>query len=255
MSSEPEKKESSVLFSLRELQQIEEDRISEEEESARLAEEDRIRGKMEAERLSREEEEARLRGEAEADRMSLEAKEKAERDGQLRLQEAETRARIEASGKLEAERLQHEMEARKIEASKKRPVGLIATAVVLVFVVSGLGIWAYGEYQEGKKSKADALAQQIASDAEKERLEDELAKQKALMEEITKEIESAQAEFDQATSDADREAAQRRLNALRDKRKKAGKKGGRKRDPKKPDKTVRLTKECIMNPLHSSCPK
>ncbi len=251
MSSEPEKKESSVLFSLRELQQIEEDRISEEEESARLAEEDRIRSKMEAERLAREEEEARLRGEEEADRLARETKEQAERDGQLRLQEAETRARIEGQQKLETERLHHEMEARKIEASQKRPVGLIATAVVLVLVVSGLGIWAYGEYQEGKKKDIQAQLDKEAAEAKQAELEAELAKQKALMAEFDKQISETEEMIKNAQTDAEREAAQKRLQDLRDKRKKVKKRGPKK--PKKPDNTIRLSPECIKNPLHPSC--
>ena len=253
MSSEPEKKESSVLFSLRELQQIEEDRISEEEESARLAEEERIRGKMEAERLAREQEEARLRGEEEAERLAREAREQADRDGQLRLQESETRARIEAQQKLEAERLQHEMEARKIEASKKRPVALIATAVVLVLVVSGLGLWAYNRAEEQKKKDALAQLDREAAEAKQKELEAENARLEAQMAEFDKQISETEEMIKNAQTDAEREAAQKRLQDLRDKRKNAGKKGGRKKDPKKPDNTINLSAECIKNPLHPSC--
>ena len=66
--STPEKRENSVLFSLRELRQIEETRVQEEEDAARAQEEARIRAKMDAERRAREEVEARVRAQQDEER-------------------------------------------------------------------------------------------------------------------------------------------------------------------------------------------
>ncbi len=254
MSSEPEKKESSVLFSLRELQQIEEERVSEEEEAARRAEEERIRNKMEAERRAREEEEARMRAEQDAERMAQEARDRQQREEALRLQEAETRARIEAQQALEAQRLHHEMEARKIEASKKRPTALIATAVALVVLVAGLGYWAYNKAQE--KEHADQVAKMELEQKERERkaLEEENKKLAAQMAEFDRKIDEAMELIKMAKTDAERAAAQRRLDDLRAQKAAAKKRGGSSsKKPKKPDNTVRLSPECIANPLSPAC--
>src|SRR3954452_8743222 len=60
-----EQKESSVLFSLKELMNIEENRIKEEQDAKRRAVELEQTAKAEAERVAREEEAARLREEEE----------------------------------------------------------------------------------------------------------------------------------------------------------------------------------------------
>src|SRR5512138_2455303 len=61
-----EKRENSVLFSLRELRQIEENRVQEEESAVRSAEEARLHAQQEAERRRREAEEAKIREERDA---------------------------------------------------------------------------------------------------------------------------------------------------------------------------------------------
>ena len=56
-----EQKESSVLFSLKELMNLEEDRIKQEEETKRATAEAAERARLDSERRSRDEEEARIR--------------------------------------------------------------------------------------------------------------------------------------------------------------------------------------------------
>src|SRR5277367_2853584 len=60
-----EQKESSVLFSLKELMNLEEDRIKQEEQEKRRQDEAATHARMEAERRVREEEESRIRAEEE----------------------------------------------------------------------------------------------------------------------------------------------------------------------------------------------
>src|SRR5678809_804403 len=61
--AQSEKRENSVLFSLRELRQIEENRVQEEENAVRSAEEARLRAQQEAERERRVVEEGRIQDE------------------------------------------------------------------------------------------------------------------------------------------------------------------------------------------------
>ena len=55
-----EQKESSVLFSLKELMNLEEDRIRQEESARKAKQEAELQARLDAERRQREEEEARL---------------------------------------------------------------------------------------------------------------------------------------------------------------------------------------------------
>lgn len=147
-----ERKESSVLFSLRELRSIEEERIAEEEAARRRAEEERRRAAEEAERRAREEEDARRRAVEEAERRGREEIEQRTREERLRMEEAERRARVEAQANLEQQRLAHEMELRAIEVRRKRPTALIAVATILLLAVGGLGVLVYKKSQETEET-------------------------------------------------------------------------------------------------------
>src|SRR5215831_13345813 len=162
--AQPEKRENSVLFSLRELRQIEEKRVEEEETAARSAEEARIRAKMDEERRKREEEEAKVRAVEDAERQVRDAQERRVREEQLRLQESEARARVEAQAQLDAQRLNHEMELRRHEISKKRPVGLLVAAGVLLLAIVGLGIFLYEKNEENARVEREKIAAQADRD-------------------------------------------------------------------------------------------
>jgi hypothetical protein len=161
-----ERKENSVLFSLRELKNIETDRVKEEEdakkaadEAARLAREaDERQKRDDAERRRREAEEAEHRRHAEVERQK--------REEQLRLDEAERRARIDAQARLEEQRLKMEIEA---AAQTKKPTGLIAVASLLGILVIGLGVFAYMRHQKGEEERRKALMAQADAEASKKR--------------------------------------------------------------------------------------
>ncbi len=163
-----ERKESSVLFSLRELRSIEEERIAEEEAARRRAEEERRRAVEEAERRAREEQEARRAAAEEAERRGREEVEKRHREERLRVEEAERRARVEAQASLEQQRLHKEMELRAMELQKKRPTALIAIATILLLAVGGLGFLAYKKTQESD-AQGKQLAALVAADATRPR--------------------------------------------------------------------------------------
>ena len=100
-----ESKESSVLFNLKELMNLEEDRVKTEEDERRRREEEERRRREEEIRRRREEEEARLRAEeearVEAERLAREEEERVlreRREHEVRVQmEMEARARAEES--------------------------------------------------------------------------------------------------------------------------------------------------------------
>lgn len=103
-----ERDPNSVLFSLKELRQIEEQRTAEEKKA--------VQDRIEAARRAKEEEEqqvkaaeARLqRAEEERVQREREARERAARDERIQLAEAESRARIEADMRLQQHRVQVE---------------------------------------------------------------------------------------------------------------------------------------------------
>ena len=100
--AQPEKRENSVLFSLRELRTIEESRVKEEEDAAQAAEQARIRARLDAERRAKEEEDAKVRATEEAARHEREMADKRLREEQMRIQETEARARAEHQANLAA---------------------------------------------------------------------------------------------------------------------------------------------------------
>src|SRR5688572_681204 len=153
-----QKKESSVLFSLRELRGTEDERIKEEQDAARRAEEERIRAQMEAERRVREEQEAIRLAKEEQERLRREDEERVRSHENFRVEAAERRAKIEAQAALERERLAKELDERAVEAHKKRPTLLIAAAVGLLVVIVGLGKFLYDQCQETDRQEAEAKA-------------------------------------------------------------------------------------------------
>ena len=248
--SDAGKRESSVLFSLRELQRIEQDRVQEEVDRKRQEQEEKRLAAEEAERQRAAEEAARV----EQERLAREQQKRAEKEAAHRLKEAEARARVAAEAELERQRLDQELELRRQEVSRKRPTGLIAIVTILVLVVSGLGYWAYQSRQETIASAERAAAAQV----ERKRLEKELREQKQLLAQLNDELIEAQEAIKNAKSDAEREAAQRRVERLQNRIKAVprsrGSRGSR-RDRPKPENSgrVKITKECMNNPLHHSC--
>jgi colicin import membrane protein len=232
-----EKKESSVLFSLRELREIEEERIQEEHTAKKRAEEDRIRAQQEAERRAREEEEGRRRAAEQAERAAREAVENREREERLRVEEAERRARVEAQAHLDQQRMHKELEIRAIEAQKSKPTWLIAVAGGLVLVVGILGFWAYNRSQEADEDKRKFEAERAAilkdidtAQADFNRLSKETEEkyQKLLLAKTDEEKAAAQAALDKAK--AEKDAKGKALEGLKGKARKGGGGGGEKKD-------------------------
>ena len=206
MSSSQRPSENSVLFSLRELRRIEDDRVKKEQEAARAKAEGERQAKEAADRASREAEERRVRDEAERARLAREADEQRDREGSLRLQEAERRARVEGEMRINEERMRLEMQHKK----KHSPVkAVVSVAGVIVLIAGGVGYKMYSDHQK----------ELMVAREEKARVELEAKKKQAELEARYAMIEKDFAEkLKKAKSQADidqiqRERMQMRLDA------------------------------------------
>src|SRR5262245_17764961 len=157
----PEQKESSVLFSLKELMSLEEDRIrtEEAERAAQAAAAERAR--QEAEKQAREAEEARIRAEEERRRTDEQrsreetARVEAIRVGEIEKArvEAEQRARLEAM----AAQQQHERSLAAIhgdESKHKLRKILIGVAIAVPLIGGIAGFMVYKESQRAQAQQA-----------------------------------------------------------------------------------------------------
>ena len=177
-----EEKESSVLFNLRELMSLEEDRVRTEEDE-RLQREAEERERIAAEALRRqEEEESRRRAELEAADAEVRRQREEEARVEREREQAALRVRLEqeAAEKADAHRrqLDHEREIAAINATQRKGIhpGVFAAVAVLV-LGSGTG-WYFGVYKpEVQRREAVALeakmeAERAAREAEEARATD-----------------------------------------------------------------------------------
>ncbi len=180
-----EQKESSVLFSLKELMNIEENRIREEEDAKKRRAEDEVRAKETAERSAREAEEARLRDEEERRRQDelrrrmeeaqIEAAKSAEIE-KRRLEE-QHRLQMEALSKQQA----HEKEIHVIQSQKRKGIHPAIFAVIGIVLVAALGfvIYTVAIVPKTQAKEAIAKAQKFAAESD-ETSWDEADKQLAI---------------------------------------------------------------------------
>jgi hypothetical protein len=223
--AQPEKRENSVLFSLRELRSIEETRVKEEEDAAKTAEEARIRARMEEERRQRDVEEAKVRAAEEAARRDSDAREQRVREDQVRVQEAEARARAEHQAQLEAHRLQQEMEIRRQEVQKKWPVWLVVAVGIFAVITIGAVIFMVQSSNKADqaaiaKRKADDEAAEAkkkadAAEAEKVALKQTVDALIAASEDLDRQMKESERQLSAATSQADRDKVAARQAEIR----------------------------------------
>ncbi|HXU00398.1 MAG TPA: hypothetical protein VN903_05370 [Polyangia bacterium] len=169
MSSSQRPSENSVLFSLRELRRIEDDRVKKEQDAARAKAEAERQAKEASDRAAREAEERRVRDEADRARQAREDADERQRQDHLRLQEAERRARVEGEMRINEERMRLEIQHKK----KHSPVKAVVT-VAGVLVLIGGGVW--------YKMHSDHQAELAQERAEKARIEMEAKKAQAMLE-------------------------------------------------------------------------
>lgn len=178
-----EKRENSVLFSLRELREIENDRVTQEQQDAEARVVAEQRAREDSIRRTQEDEARRIREAQDAERALREAEERRIREDQLRLEEAERKHRVEGQMKLEHERLRMEMDHKATALThQKKPTILIAASVILVLIVGGLGYYVYQQQQEAAKIAAANAVAQLEVDKQLELLKSNLKEQDGLLE-------------------------------------------------------------------------
>jgi colicin import membrane protein len=168
--------EGSLMTSLAELKNIEQQRLADERAAVIRADELRKHAAAEAERTAREESERKLREEREAAIAIEQAKVAAERELRLRVEQAEQAERARQMMALEQERQQQEMELRRAEVAKKRPKWMMAVtglalalaAVLVVFTVKAI---ASSDEALTAKEQSDLVAKKASDEAEKMRAE------------------------------------------------------------------------------------
>jgi len=207
-----ERRENSVLFSLRELRNIEDERVKQEEaedrariEAERKAREEEIRRAKEAEEQKRRDEEERIR------QQQLE-RERLDRDGQLRLQEAEKRAQIEAATRLEQARI--EAEAQAAAAAKKLPVKQIVGGIVALILIAG-GTMGYLVNKHNIEIKEQAAAADAKRQAEVAALRQKAEEEKKAFE---KEVAELQGSLEKASTEVEKNRIRAQLQAANERR-------------------------------------
>jgi hypothetical protein len=257
--AQPEKRENSVLFSLRELRQIEESRVQEEEHAVRTAEEARVAAAQAAERQRREAEEAKARAERDELLRIETARENAEREARMRVESAEAMERQRAQAALEQQRLHQEMELRRVEVGKKRPTWMLAVtgaAVLLTIVLVGLTVFAVQRKHESDAAAAQAREDKTKAEAMAKEAPDRVDQLSKDMKDQDDRLNAADQALKTAQTDADRRVAQANLDKLRqqkfemEKRIQEARSAAAKAERAK---GVHLSKECLENPLAKGC--
>jgi trichohyalin len=198
-----ERRENSVLFSLKELRRIEDDRVKREEDEAKARVEAERAAKELAVRRAQEEEERLRRDEEERLRRIEDEKAARVREEQMRLQEAERRHRVEGELRLQEERMRLEHQSRKSSSPIK---AVVSVAAVLVLVAGVLGWRMYSQHQaEMAVAAAEKAQATAAANAERAELEKKMA---AIRKEMEAQLNAVHTEADRARirEDADRRA-------------------------------------------------
>jgi translation initiation factor IF-2 len=184
--SKSDRPDNSVLFSLKELRRLEDERVKAEADARRAQAEAEQRARDEETRRTREEEERRCRADS-------------EREDRLRVEEAERRARVEGELRLRERQLLEEQRQRHVQRRRfGRSAGMAAAAGAVLFVAigGGLAAWASQQHQAEKK----ALEREIASRDDQARAAqlDFEAKIHALEDKAQRDVAEAKTAKDQA---------------------------------------------------------
>ncbi len=206
--------ESSVLFSLRELRDIESRRVADERAAAKAAQDAEIRARAaEVARVAAEREAAEQARRAAAEQALADRHKKLEEDA-LRVRETEARLRAEALVKIETDRLAYEVELRREEIARKRPRWLMGVAAGCAALALGVGLLAVRASDEAKANNALA----IEAEARAKAARDDLAAEKARIAELGREIKKQEQLVASAKTEIEKKKAEAELIRLKGKR-------------------------------------
>jgi colicin import membrane protein len=205
-----EQKESSVLFSLKELMNLEEDRIKQEEADKDRRARHEAESKAAAERAARDAEERRIRDEEESRRIEEQRrKEEATRLDAIRHGEIE-KAKAEAEHKSRMEALtqqqahEQQLAALNSDKGKKRLKMIVGVAVsVLLIAVVGGGVAFKNAAEQREKERAADQARIATAEAESKRLKNTFDEAQKREEELRHSLDSAKDEATRAKLEAE----------------------------------------------------
>jgi colicin import membrane protein len=207
-----EQKESSVLFSLKELMNLEEDRIKQEDEEKKRRAEAEVQSRVEAERRARDQEQMRLSAEEERRRSEEQRKkEEAARVEAIRHAEIE-KARVEAEQRARMEAMtkqqEHEraMSSLKHDEHKKKLQRMVTFSIGggVLLLVAVLGIY-LGKIKPENEAREAAARAALVQQAE------ESAKMKRLLEEQTQKVNDTMAQLAAAHDENTRNELKQKL--------------------------------------------
>lgn len=215
-----EQKESSVLFSLKELMNLEEDRIRQEDDDKRKRAEAEEQARLDADRRAREAEEARASAEQERRRQEEQRqREETARLEAIRQGEVE-RARHDAENQARLRAMQqqqdHERQLAALSQDKKKKqlvYLVVGIGALLIFGGVGGGYALYSSQKEAERVQALKDKEIAEKNATVERLMAELKKQQ-------EEMVAAQAAITNAKDDKERALAQAKLAAAQEQQRK-----------------------------------
>ena len=211
--AQQQREENSVLFSLKELRRLEDDRQRQEDEERRATVEAERRAREDAERRVREDAERRVRDEEARVRRVDEERVAREREEQLRLAEAERRARVEGEMRLQEQRMRLEVHAQKAKSPVKAIVGAIA---VVLAMAGGMALKLSSDAKAAKQAALIAEQDRVNAEREKARVAEE-AKQRvaAVQRQYDTLLKQMQDELSTARTKADRDAIQSKIDNLK----------------------------------------
>ena len=193
--STSDRPENSVLFSLKELRRLEDERVKAEADARRAQAEAERRARVEAEQRARDEETRRARDGEERRRRAESEREARQREDRLRVEEAERRARVEGELKLREQLLLAEQRQRHIQGprfGRSAWITVAAGAALSVAVGGGLAARASRQHQAEKKALEREIEQARAAQLDFD------AKIRALEEKAHRDVAAAKTANDQA---------------------------------------------------------
>ena len=204
------RQETSIIQSLSELRDIENQRIADERAAIQRAAAARLAERAAAEQRARDEEQARARAEHEA-KLALErARLEAEREARLRIDAAAAAELARQQVALEATRMEEELQLRRAALAKTRPTWMVAVTCVAT-LAAGVLVW----FALSSRSTTEEARQQTRqAELEKERAKQASREAQAELERISRDLEANGAAIRQAMkrvelaqTQADREKA------------------------------------------------
>jgi hypothetical protein len=210
--SKSDRPESSVLFSLKELRRLEDERVQAEADARVAQAEAERRAQAEAEQRARDDETRRAREEEERRRHAESERAARQREDRLRVEEAERRARVEGELELRRQLLLEEQRQRHVHRRRfGRSTGIAAVAGALLIVALGGGLAASAsrQHQAEKRALEREIEQARAAQLDFE------AKLRALEDKARRDVAEAKTAKDQARILSDLKRQKQALEAAR----------------------------------------